>query len=737
MLRCRFFKATSCTIGSIVDFLEKQDHLLCPLLLILFRCSFQFGVKNFFQRTKNNYSEQLLRIKHIIQLHWHILCESTMNMEVGGIMKKNLTTKILEAHLVNGSLIPESEISIRIDHTLLQDATGTMAMLEFIAMGLPRVKVDLAAQYIDHNLLQTDYKNADDHAFLTTASMKFGIHLSRPGNGVSHQVHLERFGKPGITLLGADSHSPTAAGLSVLAIGAGGLDVALAMAGHPFNLPCPKVMGGQLTGKLPDWVSGKDVILEMLRRHTVKGGVGKVIEYFGPGVATLSVTDRATIGNMGAELGATSSIFPSDERTREFLVSQGRGDCWQPLGADVGASYDEYDEIDLSTLEPLIACPSSPDNVVPVTEVAGIKVDQIIVGSSVNSSYRDLMTVCRIVEGSRIAPGVHFHVNPGSRQALENVAQDGGIMMLLMAGISIHQSGCLGCIGMGQAPGTDQVSLRTFPRNFPGRSGTKGDKVYLCSPETAAASGISGVITDPRTLAKNKPYPAIANPSKYLLDDSGIIYPSGMNSDTIIKTGPNIIPLPDFEELPEQLDATVIINLGDNITTDHIMPAGNKVLPLRSNIPAISEHVFEQLDADFPSRARTAGNGVIVAGENYGQGSSREHAAIAPRYLGIRAKIVKSFARIHKANLINFGIVPLVFKNPDDIELFKQGTKIAIPQVRQLVINGATEIPVKIGGREIVTTLDISVRQRQELLAGGTLNYVKQNIGSDGEKCDG
>lgn len=642
-------------------------------------------------------------------------------------MKKNLTTKIMEAHLVDGTLIPDSEISIRIDHTLLQDATGTMAMLEFIAMGLPRVKVALAAQYIDHNLLQTDYKNADDHAFLTSAAMKYGVHLSKPGNGVSHQVHLERFGVPGITLLGADSHSPTAAGLSVLAIGAGGLDVALAMAGHPFSLPCPKVMGVKLTGKLPEWVSGKDVILEMLRRHSVKGGVGRVIEYYGPGVATLSVTDRATIGNMGAELGATSSIFPSDERTQEFLVSQGRGESWQPLAADEGAEYDVYDEIDLSMLEPLIACPSSPDNVVRVADVAGTKVDQIIVGSSVNSSYRDLMTVCRIMEGNRVAAGVHFHINPGSRQALENVAQDGGVLMLLMAGISIHQSGCLGCIGMGQAPGTDQVSLRTFPRNFPGRSGTKGDKVYLCSPETAAVSGIYGVITDPRTLGKSRSYPNVQNPGKYLLDDSSIIFPLEDGSSVEIKTGPNIVPFPDFEALPDSLNMVVVITLGDNITTDHIMPAGNKVLPLRSNIPAISEHVFEQVDADFPARARSVGSGVVIAGENYGQGSSREHAAIAPRYLGIRAKIVKSFARIHKANLVNFGIVPLVFKNPGDVNLFTQGDQVSIPGIRQLVESGITEIPVFVNGREIVTLLEVSDRQRLELLAGGTLNYVRQN----------
>ncbi|MBI5483990.1 MAG: aconitate hydratase [Deltaproteobacteria bacterium] len=642
-------------------------------------------------------------------------------------MPKNLTTKILEAHLVEGELVSGTEISIKIDHTLLQDATGTMAMLEFVAMGLPRVKVDLAAQYIDHNLLQTDYKNADDHAFLTSAAMKFGVHLSRPGNGISHQVHLERFGAPGLTLLGADSHTPTAAGLAMLAIGAGGLDVALAMAGHPFNLPCPRVMGVKLTGKLPDWVSGKDVILEMLRRHTVKGGVGKVIEYYGPGVATLSVTDRATIGNMGAELGATSSLFPSDERTREFLVSQGRGDCWKPLAADDGAAYDEYDEIDLSTLEPLIACPSSPDKVVRVSEVAGTKVDQVIVGSSVNSSYRDLMTVCKMVEGSRIAPGIHFHVNPGSRQALENVAQDDGVLMLLMAGISIHQSGCLGCIGMGQAPGTDQVSLRTFPRNFPGRSGTKDDKVYLCSPETAAASGLAGIITDPRSMGKIKSYPAVQNPEKYLLDDSGIVFPLEDSSGVEIKTGPNILPFPDFGALPDVLQASVVIKLGDNITTDHIMPAGNKVLPLRSNIPAISEHVFEQVDADFPARALAAGNGIVIGGENYGQGSSREHAAIAPRYLGIRAKIVKSFARIHKANLVNFGILPLVFKDPSDIDRFNLADQVLFPDIRRMVESGATEIPLLVNGREIITLLDVSARQRQELLAGGTLNLVKMN----------
>ena len=641
-------------------------------------------------------------------------------------MAKNVSQKILETHLVAGELIPGADIAIRVDQTLLQDATGTMAMLEFMAMGIERVKVELAAQYIDHNLLQTDSKNSDDHIFLMTAGEKYGIHVSKAGNGVSHQVHLERFGIPGKVLLGADSHTPTAAGLSLLAIGAGGLDVALAMAGHPFHLRCPKVMGVKLTGALTPWVSGKDVILEMLRRHTVKGGIGKIIEYYGPGVETLSATDRATIGNMGAELGATSTIFPSDHRTREFLESQGRGDSWLPLAADPDAAYDEYDEIDLTTLEPLIACPSSPDNVVPVREVEGIKVDQVLVGSSVNSSFRDLMTACRILDGRRIATHLSFNINPGSRQALENVAAQGGIMMLLMAGAQIHQPGCLGCIGMGQAPGTNQVSLRTFPRNFPGRSGTKNDKVYLCSPETAAAAGLFGVITDPRKLGDLMTWPDVRNPDRYVVDDSSIIYPLEDTRKVEIVTGPNIVPFPEFEPLPDTLDATVIITVGDNITTDHIMPAGNKILPLRSNIPAISQFVFEQVDPDFPRRARETGNGVVIGGENYGQGSSREHAALAPRYLGIRVKITKSFARIHKANLINFGIIPLTFHEPGDYDLIRQGDTIRFTNLWQLVADGAPEIPFTVNGLRMTAQLDLTARERQELLAGGTLNFVKQ-----------
>ncbi|MBE2887408.1 aconitate hydratase [Geobacter anodireducens] len=644
-------------------------------------------------------------------------------------MGKNLATKILEAHLVTGELKPGAEIALRIDHALLQDATGTMAMLEFIAMGVDRVKVELAAQYIDHNLLQTDNRNADDHVFLMTAAQRFGIHLSKPGNGVSHQVHLERFGVPGKTMLGADSHTTSAAGLSMVAIGAGGLDVSLAMAGHPFHLPCPKIWGVKLTGQLQPWVSAKDVILEMLRRHTVKGGVGTIIEYYGPGVATLSATDRAIIGNMGAELGATTSLFPSDHRTREFLEAQGRAEVWQELAADPDAAYDEYEEIDLATVEPLIACPSSPDNVVRVADIEGLKVDQVLVGSSANSAFRDLMTVCRILDGRRVASHVSFNVNPGSRQVLENVADQGGIMMLLLAGAQIHQPGCLGCIGMGQAPGTGQVSLRTFPRNFPGRSGTKNDRVYLCSPETAAAAGIFGMVTDPRKLGDLMAWPNVQNPAKYVLDDSSIIFPlSPAEARQVeIVTGPNIVPFPDFDPLPDTLEAEVILTVGDNISTDTIMPAGNKVLPYRSNIPAISQFVFEQLDPEFHTRAKEKGCGAVIGGENYGQGSSREHAALAPRYLGIRAKIVKSFARIHKANLVNFGILPLTFKNPADYDLLKQGDRLEFPDVRRLVASGAVEIPVRAGGKEIVTLLDVSDRQRQELLAGGTLNYVKRS----------
>jgi aconitate hydratase len=642
--------------------------------------------------------------------------------------KKNLTQKILEAHLAEGQLVPGREIAIRIDHTLLQDATGTLALLEFEALGIERIKIELAAQYVDHNLLQTDNKNADDHRFLQTAAARYGIHFSKPGNGVSHQVHMERFGVPGKTLLGADSHTPGAAGVSMLGIGAGGLDVALAMAGYPYHLPCPRVLGVRLTGRLPDWVSAKDVILEMLRRYDVKGCVGKIIEYYGPGVKTLSATDRETIGNMGTETGATSSIFPSDERTREYLVAQGRGDSWVPLSADEGAEYDEEAEIDLSKIEPLIAKPSSPGNVVPVREIAGTKAHQVIVGSSVNSSFRDLMVTARMLEGRRVHPEVNFHVNPGSRQVLENVAQKSGLLAYLTSGVRLHEPGCQGCIGMGQAPGTGEVSLRTFPRNFPGRSGTKDDKVYLCSPETATASGLRGVITDPRDLAGEMAYPRIQDPEQYIIDENSIVFPSGELKKTVVVRGPNIKPLPELGPLPDALEAEAVLKVGDNISTDTIMPAGSEVLPLRSNIEAISEHVFEQIAPNFAAACRARGAVIVVGGENYGQGSSREHAALAPRYLGVRAKIAKSFARIHKSNLCNFGVLPLAFKDPGDYDKLSEGTKVVFRDVRKRIERGDREIPVEVDGAVIITILDVSERQRKHLLAGGTLNFVKQEL---------
>jgi aconitate hydratase len=643
-------------------------------------------------------------------------------------MKKNLTHKILEAHLVEGRLAPGTEIAIAIDQTLLQDATGTLAMLEFESLGLDRVKAGLAAQYVDHNLLQTDNKNADDHKFLQTAAARYGVHFSKPGNGVSHQVHMERFGVPGKTLLGADSHTPGAAGVSVLGIGAGGLDVALAMAGYPYHLPCPAVLGVRLTGSLPDWVSAKDVILEMLRRYDVKGCVGKIIEYFGPGVLSLSATDRETIGNMGTETGATTSIFPSDERTREYLEAQGRGGAWVPLSADEGAAYDEQIEIDLSKLEPLIAKPTSPGNVVTVREVAGVKVDQAIVGSSVNSSFRDLMVAARMLEARRVHREVNFHVNPGSRQVVENVAQQGGLISFLSAGARVHEPGCQGCIGMGQAPGTGEVSLRAFPRNFPGRSGTKDDKVYLCSPETATAAAIFGVITDPRDLGKEMSYPRIEDPKNYIIDERSVIFPAEELRKTEVVRGPNIMPLPVLAALPDTLTAEVVLKLGDNVSTDAIMPAGNRVLPLRSNIAAISEFVFSAVDPGFAKECRLKGDVAVIGGENYGQGSSREHAALAPRFLGVRVKIVKSFARIHKSNLCNFGIVPLTFKDRSDYDKMTQGTRIVLRDVRKRIERGDRDIPVEADGRTIMTVLEVSDLQRKHLIAGGTLNYVKEQL---------
>ncbi len=540
---------------------------------------------------------------------------------------------------------------------------------------------------------------------------------------------MERFGIPGKTLLGADSHTPGAAGVSMLAIGAGGLDVALAMAGLPYAFTCPRVLGVRLVGKLPDWVSAKDVILELLRRNDVKGCVGKIIEYYGPGVSNLSATDRETIGNMGTELGATSTVFPSDENTKRYLEAQGRGDAFVPLYADDGATYDEQDEIDLSKIEPLIACPTSPGNVVPVREVSGKPVQQVIIGSSTNSSYRDLMVVAQTLKGRLVHPNLSFHVNPGSRQVLENIDQFGGLMDLLKAGAQVHQPGCLGCIGMGQAPGTGQISLRTFPRNFPGRSGTMNDLVYLCSPETAAAAALKGVITDPRNLGKEIEYPRIEDPDRYVVDDSSIIYPKSPKERNVeIIRGPNIKSFPVLTSLPKSLEALIVLKVGDNVSTDAIMPAGNKVLPFRSNIEAISEFVYYQVDPEFHRRCREAGTAVIVGGENYGQGSSREHAALAPRYLGVLVKIAKSFARIHKANLLNFGIIPLTFSNPADYNLLEQGKKVQFPDILHRIERGEREIEVVMDERKFTTHLDVSERQRKILLAGGTLNFVRDEL---------
>ena len=642
------------------------------------------------------------------------------------MMAKTVTEKILASHLVEGNLEKGSEIGIRIDQTLTQDATGTMAYLEFEATGIQRVRTELSVCYVDHNLVQSDFRNADDHRFLQSVARKYGLYFSPPGNGISHQVHLERFGAPGKTLLGSDSHTPTGGGLGMLAIGAGGLDVAMAMAGKPFYLVMPKIFGIRLSGRLPEWVSARDILLELLRQLSVKGGVGYIMEYFGPGVHDLTVTDRASITNFGAELGATTSVFPSDNNTKKFLESQGRGDLWTPLTADEEARYDEVIDIDMSTLEPLIACPSSPDNVVKVTEVAGKPVAQVLVGSCSNSSLRDLMVVARVLERDEIHPDVSFEINPGSRQVLENITAQGDMLTLVRAGARVHQAGCLGCIGMGQAPPTGAISLRTFPRNFPGRSGTVNDKVYLCSPEVAVASAVKGKITDPRDLGE---YPHFELPEKYLPGDQRIEPPRAEGKEVEIIRGPNIAPFPEFEPLSDTWHGIILLKVGDNITTDHIMPAGAKILPLRSNIPAISEYVFNAVDLDFIKRARDAAagdlGGMIIGGENYGQGSSREHAALAPRFLGIQVKLVKSFARIHKANLINFGIVPLTFENPKDYELLKQGSEVAIPDIRRKISAGEKRLTVLVDQKPIQANLEASGRHREILVAGGLLNWGK------------
>lgn len=619
-------------------------------------------------------------------------------------------------------MVKGQEIAIRIDQTLTQDATGTMAYLEFESIGIPRVKTETSVCYVDHNLVQSDFKNADDHRFLQSVARRYGLYFSPPGNGISHQINLERFGLPGKTLLGSDSHTPTGGGLGMLAIGAGGLDVAMAMAGKPFYLVMPKVYGIKLVGRLSPWVSARDVLLEVLRQLSVKGGVGYVMEYFGPGVNELSVTDRASITNFGAELGATSSVFPSDDKTREFLESQDRADGWVELVADEDAVYDQVLEIDMSTLEPLIACPSSPDNVVKVSEVAGKSVSQVLVGSCSNSSLRDLMVVAKTLESREVSTEVSFEINPGSRQVLENLTAQGDMLTLVRAGARVHQAGCLGCIGMGQAPSTGTISLRTFPRNFPGRSGTVDDQVYLCSPEVAVAAAITGKITDPRDLGE---CPGFNLPLRYLPGDSRIEEPLADGSAVEVSRGPNIAAFPEFSALPDSWRGTVLLKAGDNITTDHIMPAGSHILPLRSNIPVISEFVFNSLDPEFVDRARQAGSGMVVGGDNYGQGSSREHAALAPRYLGVEVKLVKSFARIHKANLINFGILPLTFVDPADYDLLTEGAEVEIADLGGRLRAGDDVLAVKVNGQEVQVRLEVSSRHREILLAGGLLNWAR------------
>lgn len=642
-------------------------------------------------------------------------------------MGMNVTQKIISEHLYAGEMKQGEEIAIIIDQTLTQDATGTMSYLQFEAMAVPKVRTKLSVSYVDHNTLQTGFENADDHRYLQTVAAKHGIYFSRPGNGICHQVNLERFGVPGRTLLGSDSHTPTGGGIGMLAIGAGGLDVAVAMAGGPFYLTMPKVVGVKLTGKLSPWVSGKDVILELLRIMSVKGGVGKVIEYFGPGVETLTVTERATITNMGAELGATTSVFPSDEITRAYLEAQDRGNDYRELIADVDAEYDEIVEINLSELEPLIAQPHSPDNVVKVKEISGLTVNQVAIGSCTNSSYTDLMRVAETLKGKQVHPDTSVVLSPGSKQVFEMLARNGALADLIASGVRILESACGPCIGMGQSPETNAISIRTFNRNFEGRSGTASAKVYLSSPEVAAAAALTGKLTDPRELGE---FPVVEMPEKFLIDDSMIIAPAEDPDTVTVTRGPNIQPLPLREDMPEELKGETLLKVEDNITTDHIMPAGAKVLPLRSNIPAISKYVFAAIDPTFHDRAKEAGGGFVVGGHNYGQGSSREHAALAPMYLGVKAVIAKSFARIHRANLVNFGILPLVFVDEADYDRVDQGDILDMPVVREELQAGKDELTVRNVNKDVTFSVkhDLSPRQIEIILAGGQLNYTKKQM---------
>ncbi len=637
----------------------------------------------------------------------------------------HIAGQILAAHLEEGVLEPGREIGIRIDQTLTQDATGTLVYLELMSMGIDRVRTKRSVAYVDHNTLQSGFENADDHLFLQSAAARFGAYFSRPGNGICHQVHLERFGIPGQTLLGSDSHTPTGGGLGMLAMGAGGMDVALAMAGAPFYMMVPEVTLVRLTGKLRQWVGAKDVILHLLKRLRVKGGVGKIMEYGGPAVKTLGVPERATITNMGAELGAWSSIFPSDEVTRRFLTAQDRENAWVPISAQPGAKYDDVIELDLSALEPLVACPSSPDNVKPVKELSNIKVDQVAIGSCTNSSYRDLKLAARILRGKKVHPEVSLVISPGSRQVLSMLAEEGDLAHLIDAGARILEVACGPCIGMGQAPPSGGVSVRTFNRNFKGRSGTPDAKIYLSGPQVAVAAAVTGRLMHPAEMGTA---PEIAEPEKFLVNDSMIISPPENGKEISIRLGPNIVPLPESEPLPDSLNLKLLLKLGDNITTDDILPGGAKVLPLRSNLPAISCHVCELRSPGFADKAKEEGAVAILGGENYGQGSSREHAALGPRFLGVRAVFAKSFARLHRANLINFGVLPIYVRD-EEYQQLEEGDDMEIADLHISVEEGEKIIVRLINkGLDFKGRLDLSHRERQILLAGGRLNFEGRRL---------
>lgn len=641
-------------------------------------------------------------------------------------MGETLAQKIIRAHLLHGDMTPGSEIALRIDQTLTQDATGTMAYLEFETMGIPRVRTELSVAYVDHNTLQSGFENADDHRYLQTVAKKHGVWFSRPGNGICHQVQLERFGKPGKTLIGSDSHTPTGGGIGMLAFGAGGMDVAVAMGGGAYYITMPKMFKVNLTGALRPYVTAKDISLELLRILSVKGGVGAIIEWGGPGIAALSVPERATITNMGTELGATTSIFPSDDVTRAFLAAEGREADFTPLQSDPDAQYDRVIDIDLNTLQPMIACPHSPDNVVPVASLAGTKVDQVCIGSCTNSSLFDMLKVAALLKGRTIAPGVSLSISPGSKQVLTMLADCGALTDILASGARLLECACGPCIGMGFSPNSGGVSLRTFNRNFLGRSGTKDAQVYLVSPETAVAAALTGTITDPQTLG---PMPAVTLPEHFRIDDSAVLPPAPADEADAVEVlrGPNIRPFPQSKPFADALTAELVLKVGDNITTDHIMPAGSKILPYRSNIPKLAEFCFTVCDPTFPARARAAGDGIIVGGSNYGQGSSREHAALVPMYLGIRCVVAKSFARIHVANLINAGILPLTFENPADYDALQPGAQLRIDGIRAGMAAGSLTLTDTAAGKSYPVVCSLTERQQAILLAGGLLNYTKEH----------